>query len=72
MKVKMKVQVSGTRNGARWPEPGKTIDVSADEAKQLIAAKLAEEPSTAKKPTAKKPTEPKGEQATAVPDGEVS
>jgi hypothetical protein len=51
MKVKMTVQVSGTRNGVEWPAPGETVDVPDDEAAGLVLAGLAEtvaaEPETA-------------------------
>ncbi|MEU9215395.1 hypothetical protein AB0D47_02500 [Streptomyces sp. NPDC048376] len=42
MKVRMLVAVSGTRNGARWPDRGKTVDLPADEALRLVASGLAE------------------------------
>ena len=35
MKVRMLVRISGTRNGAKWPDPGETLDVSAGEAEDL-------------------------------------
>ena len=41
MKVKMNTQLSGTRNGADWPELGGTITLPADEAEALAAAGLA-------------------------------
>ncbi|MFG3180058.1 hypothetical protein ACGFZC_34070 [[Kitasatospora] papulosa] len=44
MKVRMKVTVSGTRDGEPWPEKGKTVDLPDAEARQLLAGGLAEEP----------------------------
>lgn len=44
MKVQMKVQVSGTRNGAGdWPPIGGQIEVPDDEARDLIASNMAVE-----------------------------
>ena len=34
--VTMLMQMSGSRNGAKWPAPGGTVEVSADEAAQLV------------------------------------
>lgn len=48
MKVRMKVSVSGLRNGKNWPEPGKTLTVGDDEGAALCAAGIAE-------PVAQKP-----------------
>lgn len=33
-KVKMLVQITGTRNGKRWPAPGGTVDLPAAEAEK--------------------------------------
>jgi hypothetical protein len=41
VKIVMKVEVSGTRNGQPWPKPGDTVDVDDNEAAQLCAAGLA-------------------------------
>lgn len=41
MKVRMVQRVSGTRDGADWPDVGETLDVSAGEAEALIAAGIA-------------------------------
>ena len=35
MKIIMRVQMSGTRDGQPWPAPGDTITLSDDEATQL-------------------------------------
>ena len=42
MKVRMKEQITGFRNGVRWPAPGETLDVLEAEAVDLIAGGLAE------------------------------
>ncbi|UPT41774.1 MULTISPECIES: hypothetical protein [Streptomyces] len=57
MRVRMKVTVSGTRDGEPWPEKGGDVDLPDNEAKQLIAAGLAAEPDN----------EPEVEEATAPP-----
>ncbi|MFI9005099.1 hypothetical protein [Streptomyces sp. NPDC053541] len=36
MRVRMRVKISGTRDGAEWPDRGDTIDLPDDEAEQLI------------------------------------
>jgi hypothetical protein len=41
MKVKMKVVMSGTRNGESWPLPGGEIDVPDDEGANMCANGLA-------------------------------
>ena len=66
MKVRMGIQVTGTRNGHDWPAPGGTIDIPDDEAQNLInhgdaervdaepleaAAIAPDEPERAVKPT---------------------
>lgn len=43
MKVRMKVQISGTRNGQEWPARGGTIDLPDEEAAHLIAQGAADE-----------------------------
>ena len=43
MIVTMIRKVSGTRDGADWPEPGETIDVPDEEAASLISNGLAKE-----------------------------
>lgn len=51
MRVRMKLSISGTRNGTDWPLAGQTMVVSAEEAVDLLNAGLAEpvvtEPETA-------------------------
>ncbi|GAA2351744.1 hypothetical protein [Streptomyces carpaticus] len=42
MRVRMKVRVSGTRNGQAWPAKGGTIDLPEAEAAALVAVGAAE------------------------------
>lgn len=42
MKVRMKLHLTGTRNGLRWPEAGETKTLPEGEALDLIRAGLAE------------------------------
>lgn len=44
MRVRMDVQISGTRDGQDWPAPGEEIDVTDVEAKDLIATGQASDP----------------------------
>lgn len=41
MKVKMKVVMSGTRNGESWPLPGNDVEVPDDEGANMCANGLA-------------------------------
>ena len=41
MKVKMKVEMSGTRNGEEWPAPGGEVNLPKAEAVKLCDAGLA-------------------------------
>jgi hypothetical protein len=41
VKIRMKVEVSGTRDGAPWPPRGDVLEVGDDEGAQLCAAGLA-------------------------------
>lgn len=41
MKVKLKVSLTGTRNGEDWPARGEVVDLPADEAAHMIAGGLA-------------------------------
>ncbi|MFF1417470.1 hypothetical protein [Streptomyces sp. NPDC058280] len=43
MKVRMKVAMSGTRNGEDWPPKGELADLPTGEAQHLVAAGIAEE-----------------------------
>jgi hypothetical protein len=42
MKVRMKVDVSGGRNGVAWPRRGGTVDLPKDEALQMCRNGMAE------------------------------
>lgn len=42
MRIEMRAQLSGTRDGAEWPAPGQVIDLPDDEAQLLIDAGLAQ------------------------------
>ena len=44
MRVRMKVTISGTRNGEPWPERGEIKELPDGEAKYMISVGLAEEP----------------------------
>ena len=37
MRVQLRVQISGTRDGADWPPPGSVVDLPDDEALGLIS-----------------------------------
>lgn len=41
MRVRMKFQISGTRNGVAWPTPGNTVDLPNDEAVALLRNGMA-------------------------------
>lgn len=42
MKVRMKVDISGTRNGQEWPRRGSVVDLPDAEAVEMCAAGMAE------------------------------
>src|SRR5690242_20759247 len=42
MRVRMKAEVSGARNGVAWPKRGETFDVSDSEGADLCSSGLAE------------------------------
>lgn len=42
MRVVIRTQLSGTRNGEYWPAPGGSIDLPDDEANDLIRLHIAE------------------------------
>lgn len=65
MKVTMNVHISGTRNGAYWPEIGGVIDLTDVEAAELcasgMASPVAEAPAVrAEKRPAKRAAEKRG------------
>lgn len=67
MKIRMKAQILGTRNGVHWPKPGEPVELPEREAAKLCKAGLAEpvtkEPETATPPKPEVSTEPEPEKA---------
>lgn len=43
MKIRMQVQMSGTRNGQPWPRLGEVAELPTTEAAHLVAAGIAEQ-----------------------------
>lgn len=61
MKIKMRYQVTGTRDGVKWPPRGGIVDLPDAEAEGMVRQGYAD-------PVEEKATAvPKGEQATATP-----
>jgi hypothetical protein len=58
MKVKMKVDVTGTRDGTEWPARGEELEVSDEEGRELCASGIAD---PVKDEKVEKATAPKGE-----------
>ena len=69
MRVEMKIQVQGLRDGERWPGIGETIELPDDEAELLIAQGYAV-PAKTKAKKAEEATAKKAKKATATPRGE--
>ncbi len=44
MDVRLRLQLTGTRDGQPWPPPGTLVDLPDQEAEDLIAAGLATDP----------------------------
>lgn len=42
MKVRLKAQLTGTRDGVAWPAPGETVDLPDHEGAKLCASGVAE------------------------------
>lgn len=63
MKIRMKVAVSGTRNGRPWPPIGEEVDLPDHEAKEYCSAGLAD-------PVAVKKDADAAEKAVAANDSE--
>ena len=42
MKVRMKIQITGTRNAVRWPAPGGVVELPDGEAADLCSQGYAE------------------------------
>lgn len=43
MRIRMKVNLSGTRNGEDWPRAGEITDIPTGEAQHLVASGIAED-----------------------------
>jgi hypothetical protein len=75
MKIRMKVEMSGTRNGQPWPVRGEVADLPTAEAAHLVASGIADEVvepepvETAVAPSAETTTAPAPE-TVAVPESE--
>lgn len=63
MRVKMKVGISGSRNGVDWPPLGEAVDLPDDEAAEMCANGMAE-PVKAESKVEKATPEDKSEKAT--------
>jgi len=76
VRVAMKHQISGTRNGDPWPARGETIDLPDDEAGALLAQGAAEpagetaDATPAQGKPRRRTGKPAGETADATPGGE--
>lgn len=57
MRVKMKVDMSGTREGVPWPPRGTVLDLPAAEAQQYLDADMAVPAGEADAETATMPTD---------------
>jgi hypothetical protein len=68
MKIRMKVDVSGLRNGRTWPKRGTAVDVSDAEGAELCAAGLAVPVSGADAETRSRPVD---EERRPAPDDDV-
>lgn len=67
MQVRMKVTISGTRDGQGWPARGELVDLPDDEAQHMVQAGLAEEPGEDdgdQAPEVEEATAPKAETST--------
>lgn len=57
MRVRMKGDISGTRNGVDWPRPGGEIELPDDEARSLISNDMAEAVDESPTPVEEPPVE---------------
>ncbi|MFD4660832.1 hypothetical protein ACFWP2_35045 [Kitasatospora sp. NPDC058444] len=70
MRVRMLVQISGTRNGQDWPPPGAVLDLPEAEALQLVAHRNAAVVEEQDDPEAEQDdTDPEGGQDDTDPEG---
>lgn len=65
MRVKLLVNVSGTRDGVEWPARGSEVDLPEAEARDMVAAGLAAACEAAAAPVAKKASKPAAKKAVA-------
>jgi hypothetical protein len=70
MQVRMRISVSGTRDGKAWPSKGETIDLPDDEARNLVAIGVAAELDEDEQPEPL--TEPVEENAAAPVEAETA
>lgn len=56
MRIRMKVEMSGTRNGHPWPARGEVVDIPTGEAQHLVASGIAEEAPREREETAVPPS----------------
>lgn len=58
MRVVMRRQMSGTRDGKSWPAPGGTMDVTQAEADALVRQGMADHVEATSEPARKRETKP--------------
>lgn len=58
MRIRMKVTMSGTRNGEDWPPAGEVVDLPTGEAQHLVASGIAEEVTADQDPPVETATAP--------------
>ncbi|KIF69241.1 hypothetical protein HY68_12630 [Streptomyces sp. AcH 505] len=61
MKIRMLVEMSGTRDGQPWPAKGVPTELPTAAAAHLVAAGVAEEVPDGGAPAARKRREPRGD-----------
>ncbi|MGW1440289.1 hypothetical protein ACWD7M_34215 [Streptomyces griseus] len=57
MRIRMKVGLSGTRNGVDWPPAGEVTDIPTGEAQHLVDAGIAEKADDGDEAAAESPVE---------------
>ncbi|MGW2511274.1 hypothetical protein ACWC0A_17945 [Streptomyces scopuliridis] len=72
MKVRMKVSMSGTRNGEEWPPQGELADLPTGEAQHLVAAGIAEEVADEAPKTETSATPPETPEVDEMPEAETA
>jgi hypothetical protein len=66
VKIRLKVDISGTRDGKDWPRRGETMVLPDDEAAALCAADMAEPVAEKSSDKAEKAVAPKAETRSGV------